>query len=359
MKISLNMKNIDGPFGGGASFSRNIHKYLIQSGHTIVNHLNDNDIDLILNVSPFPYVYFAAAYSFYDAYIYKIKQKKNVSIITRVNTGDATKGGGLEKKLFEEALKYTDVAIFISEWLKNQYASTLKKYDIKSCVIYNGANEEIFFKKTFNKKDVAYKKIKIVTHHWSDNYKKGHKFYSQLDKLLEQPEFSHQFEFTYIGNYPKNIKYKNTNFISPLSGKKLADELRKHDVYVTAAENEAAGMHHIEGAMCGLPILFINSGALPEYCKEFGIMFDEQTLEKSLNQIYKELYIYQNKLDAYKFTNANMCRQYNEIFKNASEEQSFLNADKRKFYVYLWKLFYIIKYGFFRRFNHKLKKLTN
>ena len=33
-------------------------------------------------------------------------------------------------------------------------------------------------------------------------------------------------------------------------------------------------MHHIEGALCGLPILFRNSGSLPEYCKKYGVSFD-------------------------------------------------------------------------------------
>jgi hypothetical protein len=33
-------------------------------------------------------------------------------------------------------------------------------------------------------------------------------------------------------------------------------------------------MHHIEGAMVGLPLIFRRSGALPEYCGGFGEAFD-------------------------------------------------------------------------------------
>ena len=31
--------------------------------------------------------------------------------------------------------------------------------------------------------------------------------------------------------------------------------------------------HHMEGALCGLPILYKDSGAASEYCNDFGISF--------------------------------------------------------------------------------------
>ena len=33
-------------------------------------------------------------------------------------------------------------------------------------------------------------------------------------------------------------------------------------------------MHHIEAVLSGLPVIYKNSGALPEYCKNFGVSFD-------------------------------------------------------------------------------------
>ena len=76
------------------------------------------------------------------------------------------------------------------------------------------------------------------------------------------------FEFTFIGNKPKDIKFNNINILKPLEGKNLANELKKHDVYITASENEPSGNHHMEGALCGLPILFKDSGSTSEYCKD-------------------------------------------------------------------------------------------
>ena len=57
----------------------------------------------------------------------------------------------------------------------------------------------------------------------------------------------------------KNANFINTKVISPISGKKLAEELRSQDFYITGSINEPSGNHHIEAA-CGLPIMYINSG---------------------------------------------------------------------------------------------------
>ena len=44
MKISIGSKIIDGPFGGGNEFLKNFINYLENSGHTVINHLNDKGI---------------------------------------------------------------------------------------------------------------------------------------------------------------------------------------------------------------------------------------------------------------------------------------------------------------------------
>ena len=44
-------------------------------------------------------------------------------------------------------------------------------------------------------------------------------------------------------------------------------------------------MHHIEGIMCGLPIIYRESGALPEYCKSYGVAFKERNFLPALKKI--------------------------------------------------------------------------
>jgi hypothetical protein len=115
--------------------------------------------------------------------------------------------------------------------------------------------------------------LKVVTHHWSSNWNKGFDVYTRFDELLARPEFADRFAFTYIGRVPDRVKFDHVTVEPPLAGRALGQSLGRHHVYLTASLNEPAGMHHIEGALCGLPLLYRVSGALPEYCEGFGLPF--------------------------------------------------------------------------------------
>ena len=88
----------------------------------------------------------------------------------------------------------------------------------------------------------------------------GFDVYKELDNLLITEEWQSKFEFTYIGNLPKGFTFKKAKHLMPMSGIKLGKELSKHHLYLSASINEPAGMHHIEGALCGLPIIYRESG---------------------------------------------------------------------------------------------------
>ena len=123
--------------------------------------------------------------------------------------------------------------------------------------------------------------------------------------------------FTYIGNIPEKKKFKNIKHIKPISGLKLANELSCHHVYLTASINEPAGMHHIEGALCGLPIIYRKSGALPEYCKGFGVSFNNtEDLLKSLEEMFNNYDIFSKNMNSYKHTSEKMSENYYRLFEN-------------------------------------------
>ena len=88
--------------------------------------------------------------------------------------------------------------------------------------------------------------------------------------MLGKKEYKDKLEFTYIGNLPKKIKLTNTKVVSPISGKDLANEIKKNNLYLTGSINEPSGNHHIEGAQCGLPLLYLESGGTIEYCEGYG-----------------------------------------------------------------------------------------
>lgn len=346
MKISLNSQFFEGPAGGGMKFANLFRDYLKSKRVEVVNNLKDDDIDIIFHITPFPFLMRAASYSFLDAYAYKMKHPKTF-IVHRINECDERKGTNYMNKLLVETAKYSDAIIFIASWLKPLLEKRGLDLEKPSTVILHGADSSIFNTKNKDFWDKK-RKMRLVTHHWGGHYMKGHDFYQRLDDLLSDEGFRDKFEFTYIGNYPKDLKYKNIRMLKPLSGEELAKELKRHDVYITASRNEPAGMHHVEGALCGLPLLYIDSGALKEYCDSYGLEFNEDNFEEKLLEMYHNYEDNLEKIKRYNRTSEKMLNDYYEFIKKGFDKyhnQKKVNNFKNIYYrVYsnlynkFWKL---------------------
>jgi glycosyltransferase involved in cell wall biosynthesis len=108
---------------------------------------------------------------------------------------------------------------------------------------------------------------------------KGFPVYQQLDSLIADGTVKNA-EFWIIGRWPKDIHWKKARTFPPVSGKKLGDLLRQCHVYITASLWEPCGMHHVEGAQCGLPLLsHVNGGGIVEAAEKYGILFDNNLPE--------------------------------------------------------------------------------
>ena len=145
---------------------------------------------------------------------------------------------------------------------------------------------------------------------------KGLDVYKELDELIATDYWKGKIQFTYIGNLPKGFNFKNTKVISPLRDKALGNQLSRHHVYITASNNEPAGMHHIEAALCGLPIIYKNSWALPEYCKNFGVCFNDLEFIPALKEMIVKYNFYKANLKNYPNNADKMSGNYLNLFKD-------------------------------------------
>lgn len=328
--MSINSKFFDGPYGGGMQFANFLQVYFEKNGVKVVNTLKDDDIDIILHVSPFPHLAKASSYSYLRARAYKLTHPR-CRIIHRVNECDERKGTTHINAWLLRAAKTADVVVFISTWLKDLFLSHGLSPHKETVVILNGANTDTFYP-AVHSEDRSRKPLSIVTHHWSGHVMKGHDVYKKLDDLLAHEKFSRLFTFTYIGNLPANIQYKHTQLLPAASGKALANELRKGDIYLTASQCEPAGMHHVEGALCGLPLLYRNSGALPEYCNGFGVMFSGENFQEKLLEIrdvYNEL---KRRMSTYSHTADHMAQEYLALCQRVHEMSMSVRPDKLTWY---------------------------
>lgn len=313
MKISLNTPILNQPFGGGMSFAIQLKLFLEEQGVSVVDHLDEDDIDIILHLN----VTYTFCYTFYAAYHYKLTHP-NTAIVLRINDSGIQRDNDVLGHLMTQCSQYSDYLVYNSHWVQQVMYPRLKA-ERPFKVIHNGGDSKIFMPLSNSQKRPP-NKLKIVTHHWSSNYNKGHDIYQQLDALLGEKAFQDKYQFTYIGNVPPGLNYRNTKMVQVLPKIELAKELQKHHIYLTASRNEAGPMHLIEGALSGLPLLYVNSGGTPEYAQGFGVEFSPDNFSKKLEELTQKYESYRNKMAGYDKTGGNMLRKYMELFQQLLKE---------------------------------------
>jgi hypothetical protein len=327
MKVSIGAHIKDGPWGGGNLFFSNLKIYLENNNHQVINHLLDEDIDIVLLTDPRKD---SESSSFTHLEIEKYKKEINprVSFVHRINECDERKNTQGLNQLINLANKEADGTVFVSDWIMNLYENQGYKFNNPK-VIMSGSNTSIFNSNNYKLWDEN-EKITIVTHHWGGNWNKGFDTYQKLDELLDRSSFSELFKFTYIGNVPEGFEFENTELIPPLSGLKLASELKKSHIYITGSLNEPSGNHHIEAALCGLPILYIKSGALPEYCHNYGVEFTIENLEEKIVEIKNNYFDIIENLKNYPYISDQMCREYELLFLSLHNKSLSTNRNIKK-----------------------------
>ena len=235
----------------------------------------------------------------------------------RVNDTDLPRKTNFIDKNFLRINKISSHNIYISKWIRNYFIKKININDKKKNTIINvSSNKKIFFIK---KKFWSYKSktIKIVTHHWSDNYQKGHDRYFFLDNLLFKKKIKN-IKFLIIGNIPKDIHFKFAKIFPVLNGMELAKKIRSADIYFTGARYEAGGNHVAEGLSCGLPIIYYkDSGGIKELAQNCGVETNNRNILRSINKIKNNYSSFMLKIKKkYNNSNINANRQYLKIIKN-------------------------------------------
>ena len=64
-------------------------------------------------------------------------------------------------------------------------------------------------------------------HHFFKGSTTGIDVYEKIDDLMGTEKWKEKIEFTYVGNLPANFNFRNARHITPLSGEKLAKEIKK------------------------------------------------------------------------------------------------------------------------------------
>ena len=128
-----------------------------------------------------------------------------------------------------------------------------------------------------------------------------------------------------MGRYNSSqYKPKNTKIIEPKYGPEIGEILRDHDIYVTAARWEACGMHHIEGAASGLPVIYHSEGgAIPEVCSSHGEEFSSlDAFLSCLDKVVSNYSTIRNKIDYDYLSMSRSCQEYEKVIRQVLEIRS-------------------------------------
>lgn len=328
MRVSIGSRLKDGPWGGGNQFGQSLVKYLKQQGVEVSFDLKVPDLDIILLTEPRSELSISA---FNDTHIFDYLKHVNprAIVVHRINECDERKGtSGVNARLMK-ANRCADHTVFVSTWLQNlflQHGIASRDYS----VILNGSDRAIFNAEGYvhwNKSEP----LRLVTHHWGANWLKGFDIYQRMDELLSRIPYQSEFVFTYIGNLPEGFGFKHSTYLSPMYGLGLASQLRSHHVYLTASQNEPGGNHQNEGANCGLPLLYRDSGCMPEYCTGYGISFTASDFEEKLQEIRDTYVHWVAKMTDYPHTAEHTAEAYYKLFVWLLENRTHIIKKRSRF----------------------------
>jgi hypothetical protein len=330
VKIAIGSKPYAGPWGGGNRVVSSLCEALVGKGHKVVHALSDADIDFILMIDPrvrSPNVCFGAG----AILRYLMFRNSKAIVIHRINECDERKGARFINKKLLRANYAADATVFVGEWLTKL---PVWKRNLRApwSVIPNGSDTRIFNPVGFRGWNGT-GPLKLVTHHWGYHWMKGFDVYRRLDVMLAEPRWAARIEFTYIGNLPKGFSFANARYLAPLDGSALAEELRSHHGYVTASINEPGGNHQNEAALCGLPLLYRDSGCFPEYCNGFGVSFSgpsdfESALERYMMEYDRLVAV----MPQYPWTANRMTREWIALFERLLSDRPAAVSKRR-----LWR----------------------
>lgn len=327
--VAINLEPRQGSWGGANQWTSQLSRWLHYHGWKV-----RYDLKKIPDVIIMTHTGLSAGTSFGAAEVAALKKDHPyVRCLHRINDNDLRKESSEMDLFLSESNHIADHTVFVSKWLRDHHGA--KWFDLSKphSVITPGADLRYFhpiggslpalepFKKSYSRcsarneerssavysdtrgreyrSDAAMsgynsfekplgEPLRLVTHHWSDNWSKGFDVYQQIDEFIASQQ-TLQFELWVIGRWPKEIQWKSARTFAPATGIKLATLLRQCHGYVSASRFEPGAMHIAEGLQCGLPLLYHrDSGGTVEQGLRYGLEIGDD-LGKTLNSFAEQL----------------------------------------------------------------------
>jgi glycosyltransferase involved in cell wall biosynthesis len=234
----------------------------------------------------------------------------------------------------------SDGTIYQSNWSRENNLKMGMTQNANEIIIINAPDSALFNKSNKNKYRES-GKVRLVISSWSNNVKKGFPVYKWMDKNLDFSKYS----VTFIGNTP--VRFKNIDCKLIEDRRKLSDELKKHDIFVTASQNDPCSNSLIEALHCDLPALALNDGGHVEIVSNGGELFnDNNEIIEMLRKISDNYYYYQSQIKMLDINEIGdrYCNFINDIYQRQNNNKykgnniGFYEKSMLRFYLLVWKI---------------------
>lgn len=269
--VAINMYPAAGAWGGSSVF---VHQFIDALRRCGIRPVFDliGPVDVIVIIDPRQDL-LNKSFGMEEIGNFK-KLHPQVRILHRINECDQRKGSHFMDECLRDANQIADHTVFISEWLRDYFLDRWFRASQSHQVIYNGADPAIFH--PVGAANFSGNILRLVTHHWSSHPMKGFGLYHLVDSMIADGRLA-ETELWIIGGRPPEMRWRAAKLFEPVAGRPLAALLRQCHAYITASLWEPCGMHHVEGAQCGLPLLYHeDGGGIVEAGRRYGIGFREE-----------------------------------------------------------------------------------
>lgn len=279
MKICLGIPKGDG--GGSATFLRNFQEYMTRENHPFTTDMDEESYDILfVNSWTIPY----------PTILQHKKRLPRLRVAHRIDGSaqDYGRNDGADW-LQRDVNALADVTIYQSQYSYDATHTRHKLIEQEGTIIYNPVDTTRFSPNGI-KFDWPDGIKRLISVGWSPNPRKGTWRIPQLAR--QNPDI----EFVVVGKSDTLVDLPNIRKISYLNHDELPKALRSADIYLSLLENDACPNVILEAMACGLPVLFLPSGGVPELVGDAGLPFaPEGNFRAILNHLLDDLADYAQK----------------------------------------------------------------
>jgi glycosyltransferase involved in cell wall biosynthesis len=257
------------PHGGGFYFLEMFTKYLLQSGFEVGKDIGTKYDILFTNHWMTPRKQILKA----------IRHNPGVRIVQRIDGSAKDYGRGDDADQRQAQVnRLADLTIFQSHYAKFATREKFKVVTQDGPVIYNPVDLIMFTPEGRGRPLEG--NLRVICVSWSTNPYKG------SSEIYAVARLNLDVDFYLCGNFLDTPELDNLHNLGVLDRKQLAEILRSCHALLTFSRNEACPNHVIEAMASGLPVLFLDSGAMKEIVADCGLAVTPDNFRVQLQAIH-------------------------------------------------------------------------